>query len=108
MYAVLLPALAGGRTVQFNGQADHRVLQFINSAANRNIARVEHGLSSVTDKEVKIFIVENPNATDPRNPRSKITLVETPGLNNTGVLRLISEWLNDELAPSLIRKLNSC
>ena len=73
--------------------------QFVNSATRANKAPVRDALSN-SDFTVRSYIVDNPRMEDPRNVRSKVVLVDTPGLNNanqsdTEIIKSIADWLND-------------
>ena len=74
--------------------------QFVNSAAGADKASVRDALSN-SDFAVRSYIVDNPRMKDPRNVRSKVVLVDTPGLNNvnrsdTEIIKSIAAWLNDK------------
>ena len=101
MYAVCLPFTRGKRCLPHLSSLSS--LQFVNSAAGTGSAPapVAHGLST-KDFGVRSHIVQNPNVRDPGNVRSRVVLVDTPGLNNsntkysdTEIIKSIASWLND-------------
>ena len=95
MYAVYLPLnMACSSSTHFHAS------QFINSAAGADKASVRHALST-SDLTVRSYTVHNHHMKDPGNVRSKVVLVDTPGLNNakysdTEIIKSIAAWLNDK------------
>ena len=68
-------------------------------AAGEDIAPVNHTLST-TDFNVHLYPIGNPDMGDPGDPRSRIALVETPGLDNgderysdVEIIKRIGSWL---------------
>ncbi|KAJ3510413.1 hypothetical protein NMY22_g15985 [Coprinellus aureogranulatus] len=101
---IILLNLLPIRCTRLMGQTGAGKSHFINSVARRNVAPVGRGLSI---RDVQSFTIDNPypilGSGRSAKARSKIILVDTPGLNNTDqktcsdlqIIRRIADWLND-------------
>lgn len=90
--------VATGIMILLMGQTGAGKSHFI-ASAGADKAKIGHTLSS-EELEVRSYVVKNPNVEDPMNYRSRVVLVDTPGLNNakitdSEILKRIGAWLNN-------------